>query len=1457
MNHKHSFLARCLAMVLALVLVLSNANIGLTMRLQAAENNSLFDLIAQSEDCGNEKMNVVLKYADALYNLNDKTVTYESAPTEAVGALLRHGKLTVSAINGWVPYTYTVNGVKSAFNGATAVELGEAEQAEVVYKLDLNQDEYIADAMTLIAKLAGEAKAQADALNAISGTTAMTALRMLNADFIDSMIEAVDALTFADLGVDANEDLNEDGVVNFIDEMLAEKALEVVKEQYKEIISALNDRLVVAGDYYHDNYLKANGKGTYAGLLTVFAMLKEYQNDGLAHFYLNAQMIVDELEALAVTLYDILGEANEDGTYANDNVVNALIAEMGFDAVDAAGLATMAGRMETAAVKLNELVTYKTEINPKSADLVALTAALVDCGADTTYNADLCLYSKALPVLDDTFKYVKVEITEAGETANYKVDTDTVLTEAIVADIVKAVEAKAPYYNIDTTSIVGLVGTKMSKNVQLAVKAEPKEYTVNIVDAEGTVVDTVKVLGNQKKIELVVPVGHETVYTVDGVVVAEVTSANFEEATPVSFAVDMAKVNAGTFVIVVEDNNCAETKMLELVTKLNQSIGAGAFELEGENGEYTKMTAKITLGDLAAFATIVTENVYGTVKLGGQKLITTEGGILVNAQALIDAILTDPEFSSQRLIALGQNGEGTLLTNTIEFPGYEMAFELYLTSVPSQMETVSAGLKAVEEYFWFESSAVTAAKTRTVADKTLNIYLNLPEKAYEAYLAAAMVTWQLDNDNAAALNNAVAMQFVEDSIKSLLYSDVNFGTVENTLNYVGIEKDLSTLEGYYQLLRKLAVEDQGFVCDVTEQNVYASVTADKQYIADLLALMGLGGSNVTMAMGMLNDEPLSIAGNVVLLNPVPDYEAVVIEPGRVNDAGVKAKLDTFDVTDDLVAKAPTMGSAAIMLLADIEGDLEFPGHMIIDLNGKTVNGNLKVGGKLIVVDSAMDTFNGGKVNGKVEADGGCIMGGTYDDDVSEFLRDGYMQDKGSVRNGMFHTVIENGAITYVLNADFYRTYNGYLPAVEALAVEIAADIAINGYYVYTAVSVDYKGEPVFGPNFDELLASYVGGYYEEGLTGPMDALISDVLGYFGPGIEDLANDILEDLLDIQTLSAALNNGDAICTYPLTFHPLGCEVLHNKDLDILDLTISGAKYASKDATFAVKIVGNNSVFELAKNVLGDMADVLYMGAKVDLKQPTFDVKANDLYIAGGADAFVRIDLTKDEKHTKALAVILAYGNPEHRDALMGAKNCVAELNTIISQMTIEDVFSALKAMSVKVSMADMADAVGYKYSVAEIADMEKVYFAILNGLGEALELLHIDGNNTPLSAYEKSTATYEYSRSGAADVHVDVRSYDGVFEITTSSLTVTIKLAPECNGLIGDVNMDGEIDARDASWMLKHDVLKPVDGKPAATYMHMCVADVNGDGVCDARDASWVLKYDVGKCQYEDFPAVNP
>jgi hypothetical protein len=73
------------------------------------------------------------------------------------------------------------------------------------------------------------------------------------------------------------------------------------------------------------------------------------------------------------------------------------------------------------------------------------------------------------------------------------------------------------------------------------------------------------------------------------------------------------------------------------------------------------------------------------------------------------------------------------------------------------------------------------------------------------------------------------------------------------------------------------------------------------------------------------------------------------------------------------------------------------------------------------------------------------MGGKFDTDVTAMLKEGYKQVSGVVNNALYTLESDGSNLTIVLNADVMKdeSVNGYLPNVKALALEIAADLALN------------------------------------------------------------------------------------------------------------------------------------------------------------------------------------------------------------------------------------------------------------------------------------------------------------------------------------------------------------------------------------------------------------------------------
>ena len=1450
MNHKHSFLTRCLAMLMALVLVLSNANIGLTMRLQAAETGNLFELIAGSTTVGNKDLNAVLNYADALQNVNNEKVSYEEAP-QAADATLITGVLTVNPVNGWVPYT--VNGEKVQLVDNKVEMNVSGESARVVYKLDLNLDEIIADKLDTVSLLAAEAQGQYAALldvlamNEDGSSDTMTALNVMTTSFLDDMAYAVECLTLAALGADA--DLNKDGKIDAADSA----ELVNIQNQYLYIIGELQKLIVTPGSKYDT---EVNGRYPNRNKMAVRVLLSGYMDQGLAYFYKNADDMIAEFQKLSTQLNNMLTVTDSHA------VMNTLIEEMGYGSrVQASHLGGIAERMANCVATLKQLSMYKTEIDLTSSALVGLCDALLAVEDFTYESSDLCMYSKSLSVRDDSWRWIKVVLGDTDKYVDVRMVRNSVVTEADVLAIIAQVQAEVPNYAVVTDSIEALLGKTMTEDLEITVALDAKTYPVVVVDAEGNKVAEYKVSEKSNVIVIEVANGHEVTYLIDGVEYVKRASFSVELNIDKVAAADPFTITLVKDFDYFKYNLMGEDNENSMVNKVAEALGredALTFDVNEETGEIEQMNLSLDFSEMQSFVEVLTTMVSTNgdvqeVTLNGEPLVAigeTSKAPELSMGVMLNAMLGNPSFmSSDNMIAMGEGSEDAntnmLADGSTMGIGYEIPMNWEIENVPAEMQTVAKGLSALSFMMTFRAEPAVKVMSRMAQTEDVNklvFSIDLPEKVYEAYLTALLASGYMDNDQVDELeyNVEIAMAFVTDYFNLLASNKIDVDVLTNTLKRMGIDKDISAAEEYLNMVNSVlgkfyADADQENAVEFTKENnrIFGSLYLTEEEVFQLMSMMyGMDPA----AKEFLKQETIRIPVAVELVNEAPEFDALVVEPTKVLADSNMAKLNTVNYTTDLASELKGMsGPIAVMLMDDIDGDLVFPSHAIIDLNGQTVKGDIKVNGKVVIVDSCMITYGGGTVEGKVKATGGAILGGTYGSNVSKFLRDGYVQENGSVHNAMFATKNVNGAITYVLNPDFYEQCEGYLPSVTAVAAEIAADVALN---FYPAAALVYHGDEsnkVYGVEFETILDSYLG----DGVDGAIDALIEDAIAFIGvDGINELTNDIIDDLTNFKAMAVALDNETALASYKFSVHPIAvAPVVENGAIDVSVV----ANY-SRGKTFEVAVAidkdANNKYLEAFKELVRDMAKVLTVDANVNLDPIVYEASKNDLFVSGSASTDVVLDLTGNINYTKALAIMLAYGNPDDRDALMAARDCVVELNAVIAEMTIEDVFSTLKALNRKTTIAEMADAVGYKYTKAEITELDCVYRVIMAGMGKVLEVLDVTGNNTKLSAYDKDgNAEYQYGRTASGDAHLGVFSYDGTLTITAASVSVTLKLAPKCNAIIGDADWDGEVTTFDSALILEYKAYLCDESE-----LHMCVSDVDADGEVTSFDAAMILEY---------------
>ena len=1553
MTTKHSLFNRGLSLILALVMVLGNLS-GFAMEARAAEGN-LFDLIAENETATNEILNTILQNADALPALaamNIHVPVGEEAPTEVSGYFCE-GELNVNPVGNWVPAFYNIGNNKVAFDGHA--QIGDADFVSVYYKLDLNAEASVQEVFDYVDGIAASVRADITWLDSIGKGAALQGLGVLEGGeegmFINEMLTIAKELKFSEVEIDLpteeeiradikledvvevdyNQDVNGDGNIDEADkaqieaelladpkvqakidaevqkilaeeERIAEEEFEATKAEYIKVVEELMSHVLVdvdneyylGQDYWHPRYKYP----IYEFTLRVYAMLKEYDNQGILHYYEHMDEFHAEIRDMSRILNKIVGEVQEDGTYANEEIINAIIAKTDYSAdVDAADLEKMAKRMATAANGLPGNSGYISEINLEAANSAtalfggnALIANYATGDLDPViyaFSDELMLGASEAETYDISFAPVGASITSTK-----KYQAGYALTEEDVAAHIEAIQAKAALNHTHIADEAALIAEAVGYVVEGAHKfvyeLAPNEYAVLVNGVEMKVPARYNSKTAQYYITLA-DMGFDAeaihIVTVDGNKMT-INDVNTE------IAIDVEKMAKGELSVVSEND-----ALVSLVKQLNM-MGKGSYKIA--NGT---LVANLTMDQVQHFGMGMfsaefdvdgdgtpDDFAYIDVLLNGEKFIYDDAGLAFSVPALVNAMLHDEAFTSENLIKMGKAGKGALLHTTMKTPLFEVPLVLNLTATPAQMATVAKALELLSPVMTFEAH-----------DGHLNIDLNIPEHAYEAYLAAALVTGQIDKNNVQALSNMAALNYLYDYFQVIKNDKgVDSETYNNTLDMLGIDK---SLKGKYaegvDLIHTFIQNSEKFDITLGEKTSELKIVAEK---TDLNAFLGLIGTSLKELTGGLDTffdrAPIDTLSYVNIVNEVPDFDAIVIDPTRIvnkhsgniginDETSLKEKVMFANVSTNLPAElADVYGSAAVMLLDDINGDLTFNHATILDLNGKTVNGNITAKSTMIIMDSSLNTVSGAKVTGSVSGDV-TIMAGIYNQNVSAFLRDGYYQDaSGAVKNAMFEI---SGNKLLVDPKVYINNVDGYLPAVQFLAADIAVDFVLN-YYTAAALYANGKNaegatNKIYDINFEDLLMLL----NKKSVGLALDQVLACVNA---PELSDFINKILADLANVDKIADCLATGNVISTYKFATHPWQLKLEHVVDGNYLTVGVTANEGLAKtftipvalklDTDIVVEVPNSNREYTI-QQILNEMSRIVVTvdddaakgtRAEIQINQPVRDGKT--LVVGGSGEAVVNLDFSHNEDYNRILGAALAYFCEDLTKDLV-KNGCIVELNQVLASVTVGEFFEALNKIvqNKEIPFEKIAEKLDLTLTDEQVAQLNELYDVFQSGVAKVIHKFDLDENDrTPLSALT-SDGVIEFHGHLQRTADAYYKNYGVVVNVEDLDATMIIKLAvgdhipgevvieetvngypcqhdevvycTKCGielsrktvgGLWGDVNCDGKVDNLDASWILQYDVeLRTADS------MHFEVADVSGDGKVDNLDASLILQYD--------------
>lgn len=1296
----------------------------------------LYTIIA--DNYGNDVTKAIL--TSGALNGNEDVSYRKPDPADAESVLtLENGELTAQNYGSdyegleWVPNTYGETGTEYEFDGNTADWTGKSAKVQYILELTNFGKAKSEEALALAKDLKVEAKAQKSTLDAFAENyDAMGQLDKTKLGALNGVIGVTD-FTPGD-GTDTD------------DENLRLRAY------FSATVSA-----IIANNVDSNNYLK------------IYNMLTKYKEDSLSYYYKNSAAVRGEINSLSGYLNELLGE---------EEALRIMVKEAGFPEY-ADKISDLGGKMDEVKQSLTAPNAMIDLTSGKLSTLVNVLTAAGEAGTKEGITvAAPYVTSETLMITDSSQVYVQVmiETTKGGAAVQTDaMDRGTVLTQAVVdgleaevaAEVAGLLGGNVGYYDLTTGgSLDVLVGTPIESIQTVTYTYTPKTYQVII---EGGEIQDVTIE------DLIISLPRHSdpawtyYYTVDGV--AKITASSYA-FTPEQLD---RLFEDGVYTITREEKNDAYEKFEGTF---------GDWIVYDADQNVIGLNAKVA-GDkdgIEGFAMKLVNSGYSYIALNGEPLMymNDEDTLEISLQALINAVLKDAAFGSQTLIDLGKSGKGELvhakmdLGNDAEHPIYkDLDFTMTLTSVPGQMGTVANGLEKIKPYMTFHSD-----------NGVMSVELDLPEKVYEACLTALLATGNVDLSDMNAVNSEIAFQLLWDYVNDIISDDaITTQTFTNTLDKLGQDFDLTGYEEYYQLTKKF-LNNEGVEIDPEDDNdlVDLAVTAKGQEaINDLINFLGIDVSAYSTYLGMIKEykdaeATITASAKAALVNTAEDFEALVIDTAALKAEGIENKAKAYDMvkTGELAGRmAAVSGYSAVVLLDDVNVDtLTFPAAAILDLNGKTLNGNVHSDATLIIIDSTMSTFTEGTITGTITGDKVTVLGGTYDEDVTGFLTDGYIQDNGTVRNEMY-TLKENvnGSITVAVVPNDVTTG---MPNMKALAVDLAADLALN---YFTAASLNVAGYDIYSVDFPNLLTQY--GYYQD---GEMAELINDVLAvlnvdggngsvdtYDDAGIEGFVNKVLAD---------ALTFADEY-TYSMTIEPWALNIERVEDGDYLTAGI--VPNDEMPETVDVTIVFGDEIAETI-GAMGAVVDKTASEARVSLDYLTYADKL--VTVKGKAYANITLDLTGDDNYPIIIATVLGYGNEELRADLTEAvtyyyanNNDTSEIKAVFDEVTLNQFFTSFKEMNRNTSFAEMAKTIGLTAD-DEVKELEQPFHLLMIGVGKVLEVLEIDGDGTKLGSAESKTeyGTYATTISPERSGEITHSSGYGVaYDLTVESSTLTVKI----------------------------------------------------------------------------------
>jgi len=897
-------------------------------------------------------------------------------------------------------------------------------------------------------------------------------------------------------------------------------------------------------------------------------------------------------------------------------------------------------------------------------------------------------------------------------------------------------------------------GHLMEQDIVLNATYTKKEVDV-IVEGVGSI-GTITVDNGKINLPACGDEGFRYRYIIDGETV-ETYSASVEYV--LTMEQKLFLLNGGT--IRRETIDLTRQDFVDFVASLNDSlvkegvINSAAFiPMEDANGNYTIVlkVAPLSTGfnaqkvALSVAQSIINSN-YGYIDFGGYVM---RNGNAFYLQGILNALL-DSGFTLNDL-EKAINADGTI--NNMTLTGHTLIVDgLDLSRVPNTnvlggklLETEmglansAAGASTKVKLYITLSDDGTGAGNYSTLDKGLvkvtpyvnmhlvdgsaNLIVNLPDKAYQAFLAAMLITDNAELGKVNALDYEGSINYLYGLIKPLLTDDtITTETFENTAGVFGKDVDLQGAQDALDLIQKVLnhlhanVEYSNMVAvgNVYHQDVAYPVDnlLNKLPIPDTLldVIAEKGGKlEATLGLQLKNVDETQYAALIVDL----DAEG----------------LDKVDFVTDLQASLNKIhDNAVVILVEDVAGNLSTNKRVFLNLNGKTVDGNIN-GANMVLFDSTFD--NAGNVTGTFNG-------------------------KDARSNNLYTIQLDGDNINVYLQSG--RLALDEMPELKNIALDLAMDLILN-YYTSAALSLD--GDVIYSVNLGDLV-----GMVEKGAASSINEVLDSLKCV---GLTNFANKLLADLTDFAALAEAGKTDDKLFSYTVATKAWDVGISHNQEKDYLTGSIT-PNATEKTKTLNILLGGTTEEKKALVNLLEELGKVVDADIQVELEDVSYANRV--VSVSGNASASVLIDTRDNNDYAVALLTLLAADSSNNAAIIEAieayyAENRIAPMKKVIDNTTIAQLFGAIKNVNRGTNFAAMVADLGMdKVITVDVIELMNNYRSILVIAAKALRGLDITGSSTKLSAFatEGENGSYDLTKALKKAGTIKVLGYDLAVEGT--------------------------------------------------------------------------------------------